>query len=274
MNRMNYYKPLTKTHIATNKKFKPAFKKQTFMNLKQTNDEEDSTSQKRYSYGIACFRYHNKQYEVLLVKRRFTYAFCDFINGNYSKKDNKSIMKLLDNMTTDEKADIAMLNFDILWARVWKDKKVDSKKFKIFTENFLKDKGVRLLKLLRESKSIDHIWELPKGQKDKHENELQCAIREFREETSLSKSRYTLFPNASRIYSYIDDGKTFVLKYYFAILNKNYNNIRINLYNDSSVLECKWVSMRDLQFLDKRLYKFCAPIRNYIKKISKVTSHV
>lgn len=294
------YPAMIKTQIAKNKKTKSNFTKQKLQplqfSLSHTIDEKltmikeymknkkkpvkpksqlqrPNYTEKR-SYGIACFRLHNNQYEVLLVKRRYTYAFCDFVNGRYSNKNNSSILKLFNNMTVEEKADISLLDFHILWTRVWHNStKNYKKKYELFNNNFLKDGGERLLKLLKMSKSIDHIWELPKGQKERFESDEQCAVREFKEETGLSKDKYKLY-NASRVYSYVDDNILYILKYYFATMNKTHASTKINSYTDSSVIECKWVSMVELKFLDERLYNFCSPIRNYIKKRLRIESQM
>lgn len=37
-------------------------------------------------------------------------------------------------------------------------------------------------------------WDLPKGHTKKHETELECALRELREETGISKKRVSLVP--------------------------------------------------------------------------------
>src|SRR3989344_6225464 len=71
------------------------------------------------SIGIACVRFVNGSFELILVKKRYTYAFVDFVNGKYSIKNQKQMANLFNNMTTAEKIDILRFDFDILWARIW-----------------------------------------------------------------------------------------------------------------------------------------------------------
>ena len=40
-------------------------------------------------------------------------------------------------------------------------------------------------------------WEFPKGRRSSHETNMKCAIREFEEETDVSKNEYTLLDNVS-----------------------------------------------------------------------------
>ena len=42
-------------------------------------------------------------------------------------------------------------------------------------------------------------WEFPKGRRSNRENNIQCAIREFEEESGLSSNDYTLLENVSPI---------------------------------------------------------------------------
>ena len=69
------------------------------------NSKYNSTKK---SYGLMCFRYTNK-FEVLLVQRRISYGFYDFVIGKYNIQDMKKLTHLFNNMTNDEK--ITILSF-------------------------------------------------------------------------------------------------------------------------------------------------------------------
>jgi len=72
------------------------------------------------TYGIALCRYNEKKTaEILMIKKRYTYAFFSFVFGYYKKYNNKQIKHLFNNMTLEEKIDILSLNFSILWYRIW-----------------------------------------------------------------------------------------------------------------------------------------------------------
>lgn len=75
----------------------------------------------RTSAGIACCRFNNEknQYEIIMVQKRYTYAFVDFVLGRYSQKLNKSILALINKMTVQERLDILSLNFNMLWFKIW-----------------------------------------------------------------------------------------------------------------------------------------------------------
>ncbi len=69
------------------------------------------------SYGIACCRKNpvTENYEVLLIKKRVSYAFISFIKGAYNLKDEKSIYDLFNKMTLHEKITIFSCKFETIW---------------------------------------------------------------------------------------------------------------------------------------------------------------
>ena len=71
------------------------------------------------SYGIALIRYNKlkKNYEFLMIKKRNSYAFVDFVLGRYNINNKKYIISLFNNMTYEEKLIIISLNFEMIWDR-------------------------------------------------------------------------------------------------------------------------------------------------------------
>jgi 8-oxo-dGTP pyrophosphatase MutT (NUDIX family) len=197
----------------------------------------DATQEGYYvkkSYGIACCRFNTtaKRYEVLMVRKRYTYGFFSFVFGKYKKNNDATIIALLDDMTNQEKLDILSLRFDFLWWRIWlllpgtgEQKDVESptssdwldiykkktvvnfirtppprdkqelyiKKKSRFESMFLRDNGAHLDRLMKQSRqSVDLLWEIPKGHIHKGESFLHAAMREFKEETGVSENEYTM----------------------------------------------------------------------------------
>ena len=67
------------------------------------------------SYGIICCRRNsnNKQYEILFIKKRNTYAFMSFTRGIYDK--DYDVIQLLNKMTVNEKYILLSLDFKLIW---------------------------------------------------------------------------------------------------------------------------------------------------------------
>lgn len=170
------------------------------------------------SYGIACVRTNaDGKNEILLVRKRYTYAYNDFVFGNYQVQ-NDVIAEMLNNMTVDEKVDLLSLNFTQIWYRVCLHKSFGpsySTCKQKFEQIHMVDGGMRLRNMIRKSTSVDLLWEIPKGKKIKGEAKMVAAVREFGEETGLNKCDFKLL-NGSFQYSYVDCGVKYNVTYYIA----------------------------------------------------------
>lgn len=195
----------------------------------------------RHSYGIMLFRINPKteKPELFLMQRRCTYAFMSFAHGDYNVHFNNRanlivyVQKLFNGMTLTELEFIRSLNFDFIWMHMWKhyiDSSESIKKLKIVSLNHFN----RLLNIIGKDSFINLIqmvsipnelwWEPPKGKQKKGENKYVTAIREFEEETGISKSKYIIIPQYEFKYSYIDEGTNYVITYFMGIANKSLNS--------------------------------------------------
>src|SRR5437016_6310321 len=76
------------------------------------------------SYGIVLCRRNeiSNKLEMLLVRKRFTYSFSDFVLGRYNRKSNsirESLFKLFSTMTPTEYQLVQTLDFDKMWRYLW-----------------------------------------------------------------------------------------------------------------------------------------------------------
>ena len=68
------------------------------------------------SNGIIAFRVNvNGQKEYLMIRRKETLGFIDFIRGKYSVYNKYYISNMICQMTTEEKQRVIALEFDDLW---------------------------------------------------------------------------------------------------------------------------------------------------------------
>lgn len=249
-------------------------------------DDKSKTRKSKYrnfkhilSYGIAlCRQKHGTKgkflgYEVLLIQKRHTYQFVDFVLGRYTcdsnrtRSSDKRLAYLFSHMTSSEKLDILTFDFNVLWAKLWvtytktgvrgdtfpldeteletkweqgydstmkhygscvssgfyikhtapmsapfqTDEYYESrhpdgsvkysipqtikphlllsyfqKKGRFETLTGTEPKRKHICELIDSSSNASLIWEIPKGQKKDDETDLDCAIREFTEETQIS----------------------------------------------------------------------------------------
>lgn len=132
--------------------------------------------------------------KVLLVQRKDTMGYIDLLRGrNY----NKMLGVYLSEMTNQELMMARTKNFDYLWEKLWlgssnkysKDKQESKKKFD---------------GLDKEIFNIKSEWDftefgIPKGRKNNGERNLNCAKREFEEETGYSSKDYYIVENFGTI---------------------------------------------------------------------------
>jgi ADP-ribose pyrophosphatase YjhB (NUDIX family) len=232
----------------------------------------------RISVGVACTRFTPTGMEILLVKKRYTYAFNKFVNGRYRSDDRAALIAMFDEMTADEKLDILSLNFTQIWYRIWLNNPQKTSSFYIakskFENTFMTDGGVKLRHLMSRSYKFGTlVWEIPKGRKkSKNESDIQCGLREFTEETNVIKKQIKLMPDNTQ-YSYISDGTRYTFIYYYAIAKTRIDPY-VSLTNKvqvGEIIEIKWMNLLAIRQIDGegRLYQCAKKIFKFMKRHAK-----
>jgi len=264
--------------------FKNDIKKDDFKKdiKKDWNKKEIQPTYKKTSAGIALFRKVGDQTEIVFVKKRYTYMFSLFVLGAYEYRDDKRLLYMFSRMMTEEKIMILKLNFDLLWNHIWmidvnnpkfQKKKICNVEFykrkKNKFDQMINDNGKYLRKIINESKNSPLIWEIPKGRIVENENLIECAVREFEEETGIKKKSYTLLPVKPIVMTYRDGN--FHYKYYYFLAKSNETeenlkrdpsikiNLRMNFNNIdqiSELVDIKWLSLEQIKLLNSSCYKF------------------
>lgn len=169
------------------------------------------------SYGLIAVRYTNDinqnslfsksttidnghdSIQFLLIKRRHSIKYVEFIRGKYNPHDTDYIIRLLKNMTQEEHALLRSKTFEELWNGLWRDaaslkiyqgdKDVSATKFALIAD--------KLGKLIAENPTPwkEPEWGFPKGRRNPHETDAHCAIREFQEETNINRKDFQLIYN-------------------------------------------------------------------------------
>ena len=147
------------------------------------------------SFGIICYKIVNDDIKYIMIQRKDSLSFMEFVRGKYNIDDTKYILKLIEYMTDSEKKLLLNNSFDQIWNYTWcqinhgsfKHTKeyIESKnKFEII----ISDYNIKNSLLTKNNNNIsEQEWGFPKGRKKLKENDVDCAIREFCEETQLNK---------------------------------------------------------------------------------------
>jgi 8-oxo-dGTP pyrophosphatase MutT (NUDIX family) len=126
----------------------------------------------------------------LMVQRKDTIGFIDFIRGKYpdNELERDKILKIyLEEMTCEERMYLARESFESLWDRLWINK-LSLLYLNEYMEAKKKFSNIRVSDLLdrTECRWIEQEYGFPKGRKNIYESNLECAIREFQEETGYT----------------------------------------------------------------------------------------
>lgn len=129
---------------------------------------------------------------VLMVRRKDSMAYMEFIRGKYKLEDKEFINRLMSNMTIREQQAICTESFDTLWTRLWGVGK-DTRSIEYEHSKKLYEQVDR--KTIVPSTYTEPEWGFPKGRRMKGESDLDCGIREFWEETNIPRDAYEVIPS-------------------------------------------------------------------------------
>ena len=71
------------------------------------------------SFGVICVSFKTGEPRYLLVQRKDSLCYVEFVRGKYSLQNRGYIMKLLSNMTAEERTRLREREFDDLWYGFW-----------------------------------------------------------------------------------------------------------------------------------------------------------
>lgn len=158
--------------------------------------------------------------EILMIRRRDSMSYTEFLRGKYDTSDQAYIHKLLQNMTVRERERLTSTPFDELWNRLWGNQERRGNDYRVSKEKF---QALDLPKLLAETTSTyqEPEWGFPKGRRIRCETDVLCAEREFFEETNIEKGNYVILDNVVFQEQFIGtNGTPYEHKYVVAILQQ------------------------------------------------------
>ena len=165
------------------------------------------------SLGVILFRINEKkEREYLMIQRKDTLGFVEFMRGKYNLNNYSYIYELCSIMTEDERTRLINNEFNTLWEELWMNKnnrqyhneyENSKKKFEKLKVGFKgKSNEIISLEAIHRTQPIlwkEPEWGFPKGRRNLRESDLECAKREFREETGLDDIDYMIREDLGRI---------------------------------------------------------------------------
>lgn len=195
------------------------------------------------SIGIVLYYYdiEIKDYKFLIIKRRNSLGFVDFIRGKYSIHSNTHIQNLFDEMTEDEIHIIKNNTFEEIWDTMWLDKKrsIDfssKKKFEFIKNSLSTNINLDVLIKNKTKSWNEQEWGFPKGRRNYNERDFDTALREFSEETGIITNNIKIFKNIKPFEEIFigSNYKAYKHKYYIGKI-KTGKNIDLKKFQRSEV---------------------------------------
>ena len=140
--------------------------------------------------------------KVLLIMRKHSLGYTEFVRGRYAVANPSHIAFLFKQMTPAELDKIKNNDFDYLWSDMWSLRKpiIKHEEYIMSREKYMalsEMAPIRLSDFLKNT-TPDNIypeWGIPKGRRERDESDINCALREFKEETGYTHDDFILFEN-------------------------------------------------------------------------------
>lgn len=208
------------------------------------------------SVGIIACTKIGETIKYLMIRRKHTLGFVDFIRGKYSIYNKIYVLNLLNQMTMLEKELILKKDFVELWNYLWTKNTKEYNTMEQITSsdkfNALKcgivhnnDDIYSLNTLVEESdkhtKWTEQEWGFPKGRKNYNEKDLDAALREFTEETGYSSKDLKIIENIIPFEEVFmgSNYKSYKHRYFLMIFKSNIHEDTIHVDN-SEVSMIEW----------------------------------
>jgi len=209
------------------------------------------------SIGIVVFRYNKKkELEYLMIRRKDSLGYIDFMRGKYSIYNKDYIMNMFKQMTIAEKEQIRTHDFDILWSNIWSNESISNQykveeiisreKFNSLKSGVLNKNDFYTLDSIIEKSSEYESWDetewgFPKGRRNYQEKDYECAVREFCEETGFNIKK---LKNVQNILPFEEiftgsNYKSYKHKYFLAYVHSD-DVINMDNFERSEVSKMEW----------------------------------
>jgi 8-oxo-dGTP pyrophosphatase MutT (NUDIX family) len=200
--------------------------------------------------------------EYLLIRRRNSLNYVEFIRGKYDINNVDYIQKSLNYITEYEKNMIKNNDFNMLWEDLWGENNNNSEYFESFEKFNLLKNGIIIKKNELNIKYSFHKilndtyfnfkepeWGFPKGRRNSREKNIDCAKREFQEETSIKDEEYNIINISPLEETYLaSNNLKYKHIYYIGQIKNRDINIEIdnnNINQKIEISDIKWLKFKD-----------------------------
>ena len=238
------------------------------------------------SYGVIAFRYNkDKIPEYLMIRRKDTLGYIDFLRGKYFIQNKEYLINMFKQMTIQEKENLKNNDFNTLWKNLWKgsiqtkyknEELISKDKFNMLVTGVVIKNDFYTLNTLINTSNIYETWTepewgFPKGRRNYQENDYDCALREFTEETGYNSSILKNIQNILPLEEIFigSNYKSYKHKYFLMYVSYK-DSTEISNYEESEVSKIEWKSyencIKDIRSYNLEKKKIITNIYNSLKK--------
>ena len=206
------------------------------------------------SVGIIPFTINKQSREIkyLMIQRKHSVGFVDFVRGKYVLHNKVQIMSLLAVMTEAEHLRLVAEDFGVLWREMWGStedivarEKLEHLRKGVMTNYNFYTLGDCIKEVSTMHQWVQNDWGFPKGRKNFNESDLNCATREFVEETGINETLFSVITNIVP-YEEIFTGsnfKSYKHKYYLGYIENGETAVNLAGFQREEVGNMEWKTL-------------------------------
>lgn len=176
--------------------------------------------------------------KILMIRRKHSLNYIEFIRGKYNLNET-CIDNLFKLMSIDENKKIRTNTFDELWNEIWiktAKSKIYQKEYNLSKNKFNKLKENNFFDLEITTTYNEPEWGFPKGRKNTNEKNLNCALREFSEETNIDINNIHLLERLNYLEEEYNGTDHVKYKHVYYLASSD-NEILLNTNNENQLYE-------------------------------------
>jgi 8-oxo-dGTP pyrophosphatase MutT (NUDIX family) len=229
-----------------------------------SSDEMVKLKKLKKKFEMINFDNYNNIIEYLLIRRKNSLNYVEFIRGKYDINNLDYLIRSINFITIPERLMLQNCSFDFLWKDLWGEDTINNnsefneskEKFDILKKGFFIKKNdinifFNLDKLINNTvfNFSEPEWGFPKGRRNLKERNIECAKREFEEETNVTTDSYNIINVTPLEETYLASNflKYKHIYYISQIKNKNYQ-LKIdenNIEQRIEISDIRWFNFNE-----------------------------
>ena len=197
------------------------------------------------SIGVIAFRRVEHEIQYLMIRRKDTLGYIDFMRGKFDLKQKQYIMNMILQMTKTEKNNL-LQKYTMVKEKKGTVPHIRERILELIN-GYTNDLGefYDLQSLIVESRLYsdwdEPEWGFPKGRRNPQENDYDCAVREFSEETGYSTNVLTNVRNIVPLEETFTGSNYNSYRHKYYLMNISYeNSIAAHKFQKSEVSGMGW----------------------------------